>query len=162
MLVKPKSSGGIVHQLQPRLVPEIVARIGMRWWNAESNETVASVMRQLVVNHNIGGYGPSYDALRANDLKSEMTAVQHLHKSQQHTAANHMRLVSTLIAKLFRQTPETESNINHVKKTVFGVENGGPILPVEHPVYIAMAKLVKGASSILFFIPLLFLTPTVC
>jgi hypothetical protein len=37
-LVAPKASGDIVHALQPRVVPEIIARCWMRWWNAEANE----------------------------------------------------------------------------------------------------------------------------
>jgi len=152
-----------VHELQPRLVPEIIARCGMRWWNAEATPQVASVMRQLIIDHNIGGFGQSYDKLRQANHASELKVVQHLRAAQAHTATNHMNSASRLIAKLFRQTPALETNVNHVKKAVFGVENGGPILPVDHPVYIAMTKLVKGVSSILLhFIQILFLTPAVC
>lgn len=151
-----------MHPLQPRLVPEIIARCGMRWWNAEANAQVPSIMRQRIIDQNIGGFGPSYDKLRQVDPKAELKLVAHLRASQQHTATSHMKSASTLIAKLFRQTPALESNVNHVKKAVFGVENGGPILSVDHPVCVAMAKLVKGASSILYFIPILSLTPAVC
>jgi hypothetical protein len=44
-LVKSKSVGGIVHQRQPRLVPDVIARFGMRWWNAKVNDHAASIMR---------------------------------------------------------------------------------------------------------------------
>ena len=105
LLIRANKNGGIVHQLQPRLVPEIIARCGMRWWNAEATPQVASVMRQLIIDHNIGGFGPSYDKLRQANLASELKVVQHLRAAQAHTATNHMNSASRLIAKLFRQTP---------------------------------------------------------
>jgi hypothetical protein len=110
-----------VHTLQPRVMPEIIARCGMRWWNAKANEQVASVVRSVVITHNLGGYGGSYDALRANEPKSEGKMVKHLRVSQQHTATCHMNSSSTLIAKLFRAPPASETCVNHVKLTVFGV-----------------------------------------
>ena len=145
LLAEPPKQGGIVHQLQPRLIPEIIARCGMRWWNAEANAKVPGIVRKLVIDNNFGGYGPHYDQLRQQDPKSEQKLVGHLRTSQQHTASGHMRSAATIVAKLFRQTPALEANVNHVKKAVFGVEGGGPILPVDHPVYTAMANLVQGA-----------------
>jgi hypothetical protein len=47
--------------------------------------------------------------------------VKHLRESQQHTATCHMNSSSTLIAKLFRAPPASETCVNHVKLTVFGV-----------------------------------------
>jgi hypothetical protein len=69
--VAPKASGGFVHTLQPRVMPEIIARCGMRWWNAKANEQVASAVRSVVITHNLGGDGGSYDALRANERTQE-------------------------------------------------------------------------------------------
>ena len=154
-LIQPKSNGGVVHRIQPLFVPELIARCGMRWWNAETNDNATSILRRVVIDHNIGGYGPVYDALRDKDAKMQLKVLQHLRLSQQHTAPNHMKATSALIAKLFRATPDPqEANVNYVKKAVFGVEDGGPILPANHPVYAAMEKALKGASSILYFIQL--------
>jgi hypothetical protein len=140
-----------VHKIQPRVVPEIITRCGMRWWNADANDRVPGIVRIRIIEHNIGGFGPHYDQLRQEDPKSEKALVARLRASQQHTANEHMTSASKLIAKLFSQTPALESNVNHVKKAVFGVENGAPILPVDHPVYIEMAKLIQGARSNLCF-----------
>ena len=77
-----------------------------------------------------------YDELRDRNLKKEAKVLQHLLMSQQHTATNHMRSTSAIIDKLFRATPQPqEARVNYVKKDVFGVEDGGPILPADHPVY---------------------------
>lgn len=137
-------------------MPEIVARCGMRWWNAEGNDIAAIVLRRVVIDNNLGGYGSSYDARRLKAPASEMKAVQHLRLSQQHTATGHMKAASKLIAKLFRQTTEGEPYVNHVKKEVFGIEDGKPILPPDHPVLVGMARSVKGASSIIYFIEILY------
>ena len=58
LLAKSNKEGGIVHALQPQIVPEIIARVGMRWWNAGS----ASVaVRKAVITHNIGNFGEIFD-----------------------------------------------------------------------------------------------------
>jgi hypothetical protein len=68
--------------------------------------------------------------------------------------------------KHWRQTQALETNMNHVKRTVFGVTDGAsilaedvtdsaPILAEDHPVYTAMAKIMKGARSILKFIQIM-------
>jgi hypothetical protein len=65
---------------------------------------------------------------------SELKAVQHLRQSQQHTARSSMNLTLTLMAKLFCQTPALKTSVDHVKRTVFGVTDGEPILAEDHPV----------------------------
>ena len=44
LLVKPNKEGGIVLALQPLIVPEIIARAGMRWWNAQDAAIAGSVV----------------------------------------------------------------------------------------------------------------------
>jgi hypothetical protein len=70
-----------------------------------------------------------------------------MHKSQQHTATSHTNQSSTLIAKFFLTTPASETYINHVKLTVFGVKDCAPIPAEDYPVYADMAKPMKGACS---------------
>jgi hypothetical protein len=72
-----------------------------------------------------------------NDTKSQTKMVKHLHESQEHTATSYMNLSSTLVAKIFRITPasDSETYVNHVKLTVFGVKDCAPIIAEDHPVY---------------------------
>jgi hypothetical protein len=100
--------------------------------------------------------------LRAKDPKSQGKMMKHLRESQQHTATSHMNSSSTLIAKLFRATPASETNVNHVKLTVFCVKDGAPILATDHPVYADVAKPMKQTCPVLYFVQMMFLTPTVC
>jgi hypothetical protein len=119
-------------------------------------------VRLLVVTNNLGGYGESYDALRVNDPKREGKMVKHLRDSQQHTATIYMNSSSTLIAKLFRATPASETYLNHVKLTIFGVKDGASMLATDHPVYADMAEPMKRTCSVFYFVQMMSLTPTVC
>ena len=67
LLAQPNKDGGIVHALQPKIVPpEIIARIGMRWWNASCTAvagTLGSVVCKAVIKHNLGDFGGIFDEL---------------------------------------------------------------------------------------------------
>ena len=63
----------------------------MRWWNAEANQVSASIWRRVIIDYNLGGYGPYYDELRDRNPKKEAKVLQHLRMSQEYTATNHMR-----------------------------------------------------------------------
>ena len=142
-----------MHKIQPLFVPEIIARCGMRWWNAEANQISTSILRRVIIDYNLGGYGQYYDELRDRNPKKDAKVLQHLRMSQQHTATNHMRSTLAIMGKLFRATPQQqEARVNYVKKAVFGVEDCGPILPADHLFYTVMVKALKGASSIVLFI----------
>lgn len=131
MLTESAKSGGIVHAIHPRLVPHIIARCGMRWWNAACNPCVTSVVREVVVKNNLGNFGPSYDMLRKNKPDSEGHLLARLRTSHSHTAKQHHFRAAATIAKLFRET--TDPAVNWVKFKVFGIENGAPLLADDHP-----------------------------
>ena len=59
ILVKPKQLGGIVHQLQPCIIPEIIARFGFKWHYSAINKDLPPIIRSTIKCFNIGGYGPS-------------------------------------------------------------------------------------------------------
>jgi hypothetical protein len=83
--------------------------------------------------------------------------------ARSHTVpTHHMKSTSTLVAKFSLQTPTSETYVNTVKLTVFGVKDGAPILAEDHPVNADMAKTMKCAFSMLCFIQMMSLTPTVC
>ena len=78
LLKRSPAQGGIVNLIHPILVPEIVARCGMRWWNAHCNSQITNVLREVVVKHNLGNFGPSYDKLREATPASEMALLRKL------------------------------------------------------------------------------------
>lgn len=128
-----------MHALQPLIVPEIIARIGMRWWNAGGASVAGSVVRKAVIKHNIGNFGGVFDELYDAHPKSLSALLRQLRAAQGHAAKQHRERIAELVANLFRRTVDPQ--VNWVKKTVFGVKDGGSILPDEHPV---VTELLKG------------------
>ena len=136
-----------MYEIQPLLVPQIVARCGMRWWNAQFNKDIANVLREIVVQNNLGRFAEVYDKLREAKPASEFSVLRVLRTSHQHTAKEHHFRMATLVAKLFRHT--TDPAVNYVKSKVFAIENGAPILGNDHPlVKELMARPVAGAHVI--------------
>ena len=132
MLIKGNKEGGIVHALQPAIVPEIIARYGMRWWNTESSKVAASVLRNAVINNNLGNYGEVFDELYEALPKSLDRVLVRLRTSHGHAAKAHHAKMAIAIGRLFRKTSDPRTNF--VKEQAFGVKDGEPILSDDHPV----------------------------
>ena len=154
LLTKPNKEGGIVHALQPQIVPEIIARVGMRWWNAGSASVAGSVVRKAVITHNIGNFGEIFDELHEAQPKSLQGLLRQLRATQGHAAKNHREKIAQGVANLFCQTADPQTN--WVKETVFGVKDGAPIPSNEHPV---MLELLKGPFPKGSLVPSLALMP---
>ena len=145
LFLKKKTEGGIVHKIQPMVVPELVARFGLRWHNAEINESWKNMLRDVITRHNIGDYATVYEQLRSTNPSSEIRLVRGLRASHAHAVKNHRDKLAALISSLFTET--TDVRINHVKKAVFGVEGGLPLLDDKHPLMIQLAEVQKGSIA---------------
>ena len=142
LLAQPKAHGGIVHRLQPVIIPEIIARFGYRWHLAAINNKLPPIIRAAVQRLNIGGYGDVYDTLRASDPGAEIKLVRNLRSSQAHAVKAHHDMVAMVIETLFIESRDPLSMA--VKKRVFDVDDGEPILPEDHPVMIDLKRLSPG------------------
>jgi len=149
LLIKSQKAGGIVKALQPILVPEIIARNGMRWWNAHCNLQVTNVLREVVVKHNLGNFGPSYDQLREAKPAQELFVLRVLRTSHAHAAKSHQIRTARIVAKLFRKT--IDPAVNYVKSKVFGIEDGAPILGDAHPLVMELKALLNPGAHVMFW-----------
>jgi hypothetical protein len=109
------------------IIPELISRIGNRWPAAANKAFVASVMRYLVVAHDVENLGAIYEPLQANSKKAEDNVVVRILRTGAHAARQHRQRVSDLVRQLFEHTPHDDEMI-HVKEAVFGVKGGKPIL----------------------------------
>ena len=100
LFAKKRADGGIVNKIQPLLVPQLVSRFGLRWHNATVNCQVASILRNIVISHDVGGYAEHYESLRAARPEAEMRLVRHLRDSQAHAARNFRERIQYLVADL--------------------------------------------------------------
>jgi len=142
VLTESVPKGGIVNKLNVFLVPEIIARFGLRWHSAVINPMLQNLMRNAITSHNIGGYGPRYEELYEENPEAELKMVQKLRASHAHTIRKHRERLATTVSQFFLQT--TDPVINWAKEKVFHITDGGPILPDSHPV---MAELLEAAPK---------------
>ena len=97
----------------------------------------ASILRNIVISHDVGCYAKHYESLRSARPHAKMQLVLHLCNSQAHAARNFRERIQYLVAKLFNQS--TDEAVNYVKQTVFGISN-------YHPVVIVMLATHEGAQ----------------
>ena len=142
ILTQSVPQGGIVGKLNLFIVPEIVARFGLRWHSAVINPSLQNLIRHAIVSHNIGGYGPRYEELYEENPEAELKMVQKLRASHAHTIRKHRERLATTVSQFFLQT--TDPVINWAKEKVFHITDGGPLLPDSHPV---MAELLEAAPN---------------
>jgi len=147
IIVQPKQLGGIVHQLQPCIIPEIIARFGFKWHYSAINKDLPPIIRSAIQRFNIGGYGAVYDQLREADPKAEIKMVRKLRSSQAHCVKSHLGQLALVVSSLFDQTDEADELTIKVKKLVFDIENGAPIIDSDHPLMLELATLSKGACA---------------
>ena len=151
------------HSFMCRLAPatfEIIARSGVRWHNAANKAVVTAVLRNYIIQNDIHGLAAHYDSLRAQSQGGEKDMVARFIRSGMHSARQHRELIAKFVALLFSPTPDQPA-LNYVKKTVFDVDDGGPILGPEHPAMVALRVQPKGDYTILVTAAL-FLMPDAC
>ena len=106
------------------------------------------------------GLAAHYDSLRETSAGGEKEMVARFVRSGMHTVRHQRELVAIFVDPLFSPTPDQPA-LNYVKKTVFDVDDGGPILEPEHPAMIALRVQPKGDYTILVTAAL-FLMPGAC
>lgn len=120
-------------------VPQMIARHGYRWHNAAVNPHLTNLLRDIIIDRHIIDE-KTYDKMRR--YNTELKILTHIRRSNAHAVKNHRDKLARLMSKLFQQTDD--KIINHVKLSVFGVAEGGPIVPETHPVRVALNKVPKG------------------
>ena len=82
-------------------MPELIARCGMRWWNATSVPVVGSVVRNAVIPHNFGDFGGIFDRLYEQKQAKPEGTLGVLLTSHVHCAKDHHDRLALIISKLF-------------------------------------------------------------
>ena len=134
-----------MHALQPEIVPEIIARIGMRWWNTRSSQVAGSVLSNDVIKYNLGIFGEVLDELFEAQQKSLGCVLMKLRQSHWHAVRAHDGDLASGIASLFSKTVDPSTNF--VRDNVFGVKDGVPIFSDDQPVmkHLMTPPFAKGA-----------------
>jgi hypothetical protein len=136
------SDGSHTRQIQDSLVVRLISSIGHRWNNATCDGRAIPMMREVIVSKDIGGFGAHYEQLRIQGMKSEKHLITKLRASHQHAVKNHRGYLRQIISRLFEKT--SDSKMNFVKDSVFGVRGGATIIGLDHPVVKGMMQSIKG------------------
>ena len=109
LLTRPNQEGGIVHALQPLIVPEIITRIGMRWWNCANAPVPGNVVRNAVINQNLGNFGGVFNELHSALPKSLKRRLVKLRMGHGHASKHHRDKMADGISSLFSQTADPQT-----------------------------------------------------
>jgi hypothetical protein len=146
VIVKPQSN---TRRIQECLVIQLISSVGYRWNNGASGKGI-QLARNIIISKNIGGFAEHYERLREQNTKSERQLLAKLRLSHQHALQNHRVHLRQIISELFEQT--YDSKINFIKQSVFGVDDGAPIIGRDHPVVKGMMKGIKSQLQVFDFI----------
>ena len=125
------------------LTPEIISRLGNKWYSAVNKPFVCGMLRNMVLNYNYEGYAAIYDKMRAVEPRQEGNIATRFLRTGQHAARGHRQQVAALVARLFAQTEDLE--MEYIKESVFGVVSGAPIMRDDHPALQDLFKTQTGA-----------------
>ena len=140
---------GFIRKVSPLAIPELIARLGIRWYAGSNKGQAASVVRTLVISDDIHGMASNYDALQQRCPTAETAAVARLLRSGQHATRQHREKIASIVQSLFHET--TDADLNYVKETVFGVQNGAPIMAGDHPAILALFEQYDGSGLAVWF-----------
>ena len=133
----------VLRELSGLLTAEAIARIGVRWHNAHNKSVIASMIRNYIYHVDLGGIADSYDDMRKSSPAGEIAMIKRFLRTGQHAARQHRENDAKIVASLFKDTP-TDPALVHVKKEVFGVEDGKAIMNNDHPAITKLLGLPKG------------------
>ena len=135
------SSQGLMRKIQSRLVSRAIALLGIRWSSSVHRAQIGPIVQSIVVQGGLGGIesDAKYKELKSASVKGDFHLLQQIQQTQNKTAKQHRDKIQELVAVLFEET--TDPMLAAIKQDLFSVENGGPIVPLDHRVITDMMAL---------------------
>jgi hypothetical protein len=129
-----------IREIQKELVPRVIAYSGFRWQNSLCRPEMLQILQFITICK--GGVYVHWDSLavrsgKGTDVKAlgGKVAASHAHATRMHKM-----YVRETVAKLFRAS-SNDNKLCFVKKEVFGIADGGPIIGPDHPAMLEMFAL---------------------
>jgi hypothetical protein len=97
-------------------------------------EQVAPIVQHIVISNGLGGINASdkYTDCKHAAAKSEFSFLQSIQQTQNKTAKQHRDKIREIVMDSFSAT--SDKMINTIKKELFDVADGAPIVGCDHPV----------------------------
>jgi hypothetical protein len=130
-----------MRKIQAGCVAWLVNLLGIRWSGSLCRGQVAPIVQHLVLRQGLGGIDSSdkYSACKNAAQKSEFHFLQSIQQTQNKTAKQHRDKIREIVMDFFSAT--SDKIINTIKKELFDVADGAPIVGRDHPVVQEMMAL---------------------
>ena len=131
-----------------KLVIRLVTLLGLRWSSSVHRQQCAPIVQRIVVENKLGGIDTDakYISAKATGLKGDFHMLQQLQFAHNKTAKNHRDKLRNIVAALFDESFD-DPILDAIKLDLFGVENGGRIVPRDHPTLQQMRALPPTIRS---------------
>ena len=131
-----------------KLVIRLVTLLGLRWSSSVHRQQCAPIVQRIVVENKLGGIDTDakYISAKATGLKGDFHMLQQLQFAHNKTAKNHRDKLRNIVAALFDESFD-DPILDAIKLDLFGVENGGRIVPRDHPTLQKMRALPPTIRS---------------
>jgi hypothetical protein len=130
-----------MRKIQAGCVGWLVNLLGNRWSGSLCRGQVAPIVQHIVISNGLGGIDSSdkYTACKHAAPKSEFHFLQSIQQTQNKTAKQHRDKIREIVMDFFSAT--SDKIINTIKKELFDVADGAPIVGRDHPVVQEMMAL---------------------
>ena len=131
-----------------KLVIRLVTLLGLRWSSSVHRQQCGPIVQSIVVQGKQGGIDTDakYISAKATGLKGDFHMLQQLQFAHNKTAKNHRDKLRNIVAALFDESFD-DPMLDAIKLDLFGVENGGRIVPRDHPTLQQMRALPPTIRS---------------
>ena len=122
-----------MRKIQAGCVGWLVNLLGNRWSGSLCRGQVAPIVQHIVISNGLGGIDSSdkYTACKHAASKSEFHFLQSIQQTQNKTAKQHRDKIREIVMDFFSAT--SDKIINTIKKELFEVADGAPIVGRDHP-----------------------------
>jgi len=135
--------------LHAQLTPNLIARLGAKWNAAVNSGHVYALILQAVKDFNIAGLGDTIQDVMADNRKLTMDFIKKFRHPQVKGGTIQRHFFGKMLKGLFQVTEliPVHEQINFIKKRVFGIEDGRPIVPISDPIFQACIKVEKDINQ---------------
>jgi hypothetical protein len=125
-----------------KVVIRLVTLLGLRWSSSLHRQQCSPIVQSIVVQGKQGGIDTDakYISAKATGVKGDFHMLQQLQFAHNKTAKNHSDKIRNIVAALFDESFD-DPILDAIKSDLFGVENGGQIVPRDHPTLLQMQAL---------------------
>ena len=135
------SDQAVSRKIHARVVNRLLVLLGLRWSSSLHRSQISPIVQSIVVEGKLCGIDTDtkYRELKSTGMKGDFHMLQQLQHAHNKTAKNHRDKVRNLVSAMFDDS--FDPMLEAIKSELFDVEEGGPIVPRDHPTLVELRAL---------------------